>query len=142
MTSCDTNFLFYLSNRDCPEHHIARESINEYVESEKFILCELVLVELYVLLRNPKLLNHPLNASDAVNLVQGFRSNPYWRIIDYPGNLMNDIWKRAASPNFARHEIYDAKLAFTLQHHGVTTFLTRNTKHFKGYGLTLINPFD
>ena len=103
MISCDTNILFYLSNKDCPEHPVALKFINEYVESEEFILCELVLVELYVLLRNPKLLNRPLKASDAVNLVQGFRSNPYWRIVDYPGNLMNDILERASSAHFGRN---------------------------------------
>jgi predicted nucleic acid-binding protein len=37
--------------------------------------------------------------------------------------------------------IFDARLALTLRHHGVTEFATRNENHFAGFGFTrLWNP--
>ncbi|NJK91406.1 MAG: type II toxin-antitoxin system VapC family toxin [Blastochloris sp.] len=39
-----------------------------------------------------------------------------------------------------RH-IIDARLAFTLRHHGVTHFATANTKHFESFGFERVwNP--
>jgi hypothetical protein len=40
---------------------------------------------LLYLLRNPALLREPLEAADAVSLVQTFRRHPTWDLIDYPG---------------------------------------------------------
>jgi hypothetical protein len=45
-------------------------------------ICELVLVELYVLLRNPAVLSNPLAPADAVSIVQTFRQHPAWVLID------------------------------------------------------------
>jgi len=61
-------------------------------------------------------------------------SNSSWRIIDYPGNLMADIWRLAAGSAFPRRAIYDARLAHTLRHHGVTEFATRNVRDFQNFG--------
>ena len=37
--------------------------------------------------------------------------------------------------------VFDARLALTLRHHGVTEFATRNDSHFTGFGFTrLWNP--
>jgi hypothetical protein len=41
-------------------------------------VCELVLMELYVLLRNPAVLSKPLDSSDAVAMIQTFREHPTW----------------------------------------------------------------
>jgi predicted nucleic acid-binding protein len=107
-------------------------------------ICELVLVELYVLLRNPAVLNKPLDSDDAVTLIQSFRQHPSWVLIDYPGetsSLMNEVWRLAAQPNIGRRIVFDARLAFTLRHYGVTEFATRNESHFRDFGFTrLWNP--
>ena len=100
-------------------------------------------MELYVLLRNPKLVDRPLSAADATAYCQALRENSCWGIIDYPGGLMEEIWKFASIPDFSYREIFDARLAVTLLHHGVTVFATRNTSHFEQYGFEkLINPLD
>lgn len=55
---------------------------------------------------------------------------------------MSAVWKLAAAPGFARRRIYDARLALTLRHHGVTTFLTRNARDFSGFGFEqVVDPF-
>jgi len=132
--SCDTNILLYYVNRSCPEHAAAARYLEQNRDREDFALCELVLVELYVLLRSPAVLANPLAAGPALDLVRRFRAHPRWAVVDYPGNLMDSTWKMAAAPNFPRRGIFDARLACTLRHHGVREFATRNTKRFEPFG--------
>ncbi|MBL8239332.1 MAG: PIN domain-containing protein [Bryobacterales bacterium] len=143
MTSCDTNILLYAFNASCPEHARAYTYLRDQQQNESFAICELVLLELYVLLRNPAVVASPLSAKEAVRVVQQFRDNPRWRVIDYPGGLMPAIWRLAAQSHFPRQGILDARLAATLRHHGVREFATRNTAHFRNFGFDrLINPID
>ena len=101
-------------------------------------------MELYVLLRNPAVLSNPLDSADAVAMIQTFREHPTWTLLDYPGDasaLMEEFWRLAAQPNIGRRIVFDARLALTLRHHGVTEFATRNETHFAGFGFTrLRNP--
>ncbi|MEX2499992.1 MAG: hypothetical protein WD397_14070 [Wenzhouxiangellaceae bacterium] len=49
----------------------------------------------------------------------------------------------ARHPEIARRAVFDARIALTLRHHGVTEFATRNTADFEGFGfINLINPID
>ena len=143
MISCDTNILFYYINSDCREHSAAAGYMEPLFASEEFAICELVLIELYVLLRSPKPLPNPLSGSEALSVVQGFRNNPHWALIDYPGTLMDAVWKHAQRPNFSRREICDARIAETMRYHGIEEFATRNVRHFESYGFKrLVNPID
>jgi len=143
MRSCDTNVLFYACHTGCPEHPAARQYLQSVANDSDFLICELVLAELYVLLRNPKVVDKPLGAFDAAQICRSFRANPAWGIIDYPGGLMDRIWALCAEPHFGCREIFDARLALTLAHHGVNEFATRNTSHFERYGFDkLVNPID
>jgi hypothetical protein len=52
-----------------------------------------------------------------------------------------EAWHLAAQANIGRRIVFDARLALTLRHHGVTEFATRNENHFTGFGFTrLWNP--
>lgn len=134
MISCDTNLFLYYLNSDCPEHEVVRPVIEKFMARPDFVVCELVLVELYVLLRNPLVVKRRLTASEAVEVVQSFRSNPNWSLVDYTSGLMDSVWSKCAHDSFPRRAIFDARLAKTLLHHGVEVFYTRNKKHFLDYG--------
>jgi uncharacterized protein len=145
MISFDTNLLLYSLNQDCAEYGDARGFFTSLPATPGAVaLCELVLIELYVLLRNPAVLKHPLDAADAVSIVGTFRQHPTWRLIDYPGDtasVMDEVWRWAGQPSVGRRVVFDARLAFTLRHHGVTEFATRNDGHFAGFGFTRVwNP--
>jgi toxin-antitoxin system PIN domain toxin len=141
--AADTNIFLYALNADAPEHVRARAFLEAHVGNPDFVLCELMLVELYVLLRNPSVLRHPLDAGAAVAVVQQFRHHPTWQLIDHDPEVMDDVWKAAEERQFARGRIYDARLALTLRRHGVTEFATRNVKHFEGFGFqSLWNPLS
>ena len=143
MISCDTNILLHAYNKTSPYNKKAIKFITANAKNKYFIICELVLIELYILLRNPTVIEKPLDSQKAVNLCRKYRQNENWRVVDYPGNLMNKIWEIASKPDFPRRSIFDARLAYTLRYHGVSEFATRNTKHFKNFGFKKVwNPLS
>jgi toxin-antitoxin system PIN domain toxin len=145
MISFDTNLLLYSLNQDGVEYNGARAFFASLpTEPGTVAICELVLVELYVLLRNPSVLRDPLGPDETVSVIQRFRRHPRWLLIDYPGEaapLMEELWRWAAKLNTGRRVVFDARLALTLRHHGVTEFATRNEGHFNGFGFSRVwNP--
>ncbi|MDA0323827.1 MAG: PIN domain-containing protein [Verrucomicrobia bacterium] len=140
MLSIDTNILLFAQNADCPEHVDARSFVLDTGRRDDAVICELVLVELYLLLRNPVVVNRPLSAASAVAVCTGYRQNPRWRVVEN-ATVMERVWGQASTAGFARRRIIDARLAFTLQHHGVTEFATANMKDFEGLGFARVwNP--
>jgi len=132
MLSCDSNILFYAANPVCPEHKAATRFL-DIAQSSETVICELALVELYVLHRNPSITVRAATAQQAVAAIQVLRQGPF-RIVDYPGGLMSEVWWHAGQPNTAPRRIYDIRLAVTLRHFGVRRFATRNVKDFQGLG--------
>ena len=54
---------------------------------------------------------------------------------------MSRLWELASKADFPYGKVYDARLALTLRHYGVTEFATRNVKDFQGFGFKRVwNP--
>ena len=141
MTAVDTNLLFAWLNRDHAWHAAAARWFASQAANPDLVLCELCLVELYGLLRNGSVVRRPLDGVAAVEVIQRLRRHPQWELVDYPGALMKDVWLAAAARGVARRRIYDARLALTLRHHGVSEFATSNIKDFEGFGFARVwNP--
>lgn len=134
MLSIDTNILLYAYNQDCDEYDTATAFLVECANRSDVAICELVLVELYQLLRNPAVLQRPLDAPDAAEVCQAYRRNPRWALIEN-APVMDRVWTFAGQPGVARRRLFDARLGFTLRHHGVREFATRNINDFDGIGL-------
>lgn len=136
MISCDTNVLFAACDADNPRNVQARAFLDEHGRDPSFVLAEQVLMELYVLVRNPTISRPPLSATEAVSLISRFRANPHWRVVDVPGegSIMNALWRISAQAGFAYRRIFDVRLALTLRHHGVTDLATSNTRDFDDLG--------
>jgi toxin-antitoxin system PIN domain toxin len=140
MLSIDTNILLYAQNADCPEFSRASGFLAECSSQSDVVLCELVLVELYILLRNPAVVARPLGAKAAAAACQAYRGHPRWRLVEN-APVMAQVWRLATGEAFARRRIIDARLARTLQHHGVTQLATVNTRDFAGLGFARVwNP--
>ncbi len=137
MISIDTNVLLYALNRSCQEHGRARSFLEGLTERSDVILSELVLVELYLLLRNTAVVPRALNAGAAVEICETFRRNPRWRCVGM-ADVMDGVWAHAAQPGIARRRIIDTRLALSLRHHGVTDFATRNIRDFGDFGFTRV----
>jgi len=141
MRSIDTNIFLYALNADCPEYGAARAVVDELARATDVVVCDLVLVELYLLVRNPAVVTTPLDAADAADACIRLRRNPRWRIAEC-GEVMERVWTLARGRSFARRRIIDARLAFTVQQHGVSEWITRNVDDFRDLGFErLRNPF-
>jgi toxin-antitoxin system PIN domain toxin len=135
--SIDSNLLLYSLNRDCREHAAARAFLESCAGRRDVAIAELVLVELYVLLRNPAVVRHPLDAVEAASLCQTFRRHPHWAVIE-SAVVMERVWAAAARPGVARRHVFDARLAHTLLDNGVEELATRNTRDFEGFGFARV----
>jgi toxin-antitoxin system PIN domain toxin len=141
MIACDTNILFPALEASHPDHRAARAWLESMVGNESFALCELVLTEVYTLLRNAAICAKPLSAAAAVALIENLRGNPAWLVLDHPGpGLMDKVWEVARQTESARR-IYDIRLALTLRHAGVRSFATANIRDFRSFGFEKVwNP--
>lgn len=144
MFSIDTNILLHAYNQDSPNHEAAYAWLLSIQKEEDAAVSEFVLAELYGLLRNPAVLDRPLDADEAVEVIQTYRSHPRWRLIGFPveSRLLHDaLWAQARRKNFAFRRVYDARSALTMTAQGVTEFATVNVKEFEGLGIRKVwNP--
>jgi toxin-antitoxin system PIN domain toxin len=132
--SADTNLFLYAANPDSPHHAVARHFFATQASGQnRFLLCGLVLVEVYMQLRSPAVFRKPRTAEEAAAFCQTLRLNPAWEQADYEPDVAVPLWKWAAETTSGFRNIIDARLALTLRHHGVTHFATANERHFEGF---------
>lgn len=142
MQSFDTNIAVYAANTAAPQHERALGFIRTLSRRNDVAVCELVLVELYLKLRNEKIFPKPLPAPAAAAVCQAYRNNRAWRLIE-DAPIMSEVWPLAATRGIALRRIIDLRLAKTLLHHGVTRFATSNVKDFEGLGFEQVwNPLS
>ena len=133
--SADTNLFLYAANPDSLHHEAARRFFEEEAAGgPRFLLCGLVLVEIYMQLRNPAVFKRPKSAREATLFCDALRGNPTWEHGDYEPDVAKPLWMWAAKTTTGFRHIIDARLAFTLRHHNVTHFATANVAHFEGFG--------
>jgi toxin-antitoxin system PIN domain toxin len=134
LLSVDTNVLFAATVDGDANHSAARAFLDAHSDDDEFAVCELVLVELYVLLRNPVVVRPAATAGQAGSIISRYRRHPTWRLLDHQPSVMVDVWKRASAEGFARGRIFDVRLALGLRRSGVTEFATANVRHFEDLG--------
>ena len=143
IVSADTNLFLYAANPDSPHHHAAMRFFSLAGVDDEFVVCELVLVELYMLLRNPAVLARPLSGADATAFCARLRLNRGWQHVDYEPAVSERLWKWAGATSAGFRRIIDARLALTLRHHGVLRFATANGKDFQEFGFDEVwSPLD
>lgn len=144
MISIDTNILFPLVVQDHPQHAEAVAFAESLQARSDVAISELVLLELYNLLRNPTVMTRPLSASAAVDVCEAFRQHPFWQTLGFPPEsrpFHDAFWPRLRQADFARRRSFDWRLALSLLHQGVTEFATVNLKDFEDFGFGRVwNP--
>jgi toxin-antitoxin system PIN domain toxin len=146
MLSIDTNILLHAINEDSPSHKAAYAWLTSMQRQEDVSISEFILAELYGLLRNPAVLQHPLDANESVEVIETYRTHPRWRLIGFSTEsrpLHDALWRRARAATFAFRRLYDTRTALTMTSQGVTEFATVNTKDFEGLGFRRVwNPLQ
>ena len=142
MITADNNLFIHAADPDSPNHAKAREFFAGLESAaHEFVVCELVLVELYMQLRNGAIFVKPYTAKEAVEYCQAMKTNPLWRCVDYDPKVSSHLWKWAAETKAGFRQIIDARLALTLRCHGVTHLATANVQDFKSFGFEKVwNP--
>jgi len=140
MLSADTNLYLYAANPHSPA--AARAFFSTCIEDgAELATCELVLVEIYMQLRNPAVLEKPLSGPEAADFCEQLRSNPRWQHLDYDPEVSGELWRWARATKSGFRRIIDARLALTLLHHGVTHFATAKVKDFEEFAFERVwNP--
>ena len=146
MISIDANILLYSYVAASPFHAAASSFVEELSPREDVALSEFVLTEFYLHLRNPAVIARPLDAAAAAAVIQSYRKHPRWKTLGFPPRsreLHDELWKQAASSDFARRRIYDTRTALSLLAYGVTDFATLNLKDFQNMGFQRVwNPLS
>jgi predicted nucleic acid-binding protein len=142
--SVDSNLLLYAFAVAAPKHGPAQAFLESLAGREDVALSEFVLAEFYLLLRNPAVLVRPLSARIASAVIQGYRQNLAWKVLEFPPRalgLHDELWLRASTAQAGRRRLYDARTALALRSFGVTEFATTNVKDFAGFGFSRVwNP--
>ena len=142
MLSFDTNVAVHALNPSSSSHEPCLRFVSSLAGRSDVAICELMLVELYLKLRNERIFPKPLSGEQAVAVCQQYRANRTWRLID-SAPVMDEVWMRARAAQFAFRRIIDLRLALTLRHHGVTSFATTNARDFRDAGFEeLLNPVE
>ena len=143
MISADTNLFLYAANPASPHHASARAFFDSVTSNANFVVCELVLMEVYMQLRNPAVLRKPLSSLESARFCAALKIHPAWQHVDYVPEVSESLWTWASQNQGAFRQIIDARLALTLLHHGVTEFATANLKDFRSFGFGKVwNPVE
>lgn len=140
--SADTNLFLYAANADSKYYDAAQEFFADQASGQsRFLVCELVLVEIYMQVRNPAVFRKPKPARQAAAFCEALRANSFWEFADYEPEVSKRLWQWASTTTTGFRQIIDARLAITLRLHGVTHFATTNRKDFSGFGFEKVwNP--
>lgn len=144
MLSVDTNILFPAVHEDDANHDLAAAFLNSLIYRDDVVLSELVLLELYGLVRNASVVARPLSAEQAVAICSGLRSNQVWQVVGLPSEsrqFHDALWARLKEPGLARVRAYDIRIGMSLRAFGVDEFATANVRDFQGLGFERVwNP--
>jgi len=145
-TTADSNLFIHAADPDSPHHASAREFFADACierDDHEFVLCELVLVELYLLLRNAAVFAKPYSGRESAGYCLALKQNPMWRCVDYDPAVSAKLWQWATTTKAGFRRIIDARLGLTLRHHGVSQLATVNTKDFQDFGFQRVwNPLS
>jgi predicted nucleic acid-binding protein len=144
--SVDTNILLLAVESENPLHRKAALFLQTLHERDDVVISEFILLELYVLLRNPAVLAKPLDGAEAARVCEAFRNHPRWQLVGFPqdSRLFHDeLWPVLRAKQFSRRRAYDWRTALALIRSGVTEFSTVNVKDFEGLGFAKVwNPLS
>ncbi len=138
----DTNILLYSLNPGSRWHQAAVDFLRHHFgdPSIRVALTDYVLLELYVLLRNPTVMAQPLSARRARDIATAYFRIPNVMRLEHAA-VMDRVWAMAEAEDFPRRKVFDARLGLTLLHGGVTHFATANESDFKDIGFQRVwNP--
>jgi len=138
--SFDTNIVVHAANADSTDSPQARAFLEEVGQRKDVVICELMLVEVFLKLCNQKIFPNPLSSSESWDFCDRLRRNRNWRVVE-SAPVMDEVWKLSRQKLFPFRRIIDLRLGLTLRHFRVEEFATTNGKDFQSIGFRRVwNP--
>ena len=106
----DTNIFVYSLNSDSNVHEAARSFVLEASRRDDVVISDLVLVELYLLIRNKAVFPRPYSAVEAAAVCLRLRENPRWQVVECRP-IMGRVWDDIVQVDFPRRQLIDLRLA-------------------------------
>ena len=142
MISFDTNVVVHSANVDSDHFPAARDFLQQMAGRNDVVICELMLVEVFLKLCNGKIFKNPMTPSAAGAYCERLRQNRNWRLVE-SAPVMPEVWKWTRRKDFAIRRIIDVRLGLTLRHFDVKEFATTNSKDFRALGFRRVwNPLS
>jgi toxin-antitoxin system PIN domain toxin len=142
MISFDTNVVVHSANVDSDHFPAARDFLQQMAGRNDVVICELMLVEVFLKLCNGKIFKNPMTPSAAGAYCERLRQNRNWRLVE-SAPVMPEVWKWTRRKDFAIRRIIDVRLGLTLRHFDVEEFATTNSKDFRALGFRRVwNPLS
>ena len=142
MISFDTNVVVHSANVDSDHFPAARDFLQQMAGRNDVVICELMLVEVFLKLCNGKIFKNPMTPSAACAYCERLRQNRNWRLVE-SAPVMPEVWKWTRRKDFAIRRIIDVRLGLTLRHFDVKEFATTNSKDFRALGFRRVwNPLS
>ena len=140
MISFDTNIVVHAANADSEHSPQARAFLEETGQRKDVVICELMLVEVFLKLCNHKIFSNPLSSTESWDFCDRLRRNRNWRVVE-SAPVMDEVWKLSRERSFPFRRIIDLRLGLTLRHFRVEEFATTNGKDFQSIGFRRVwNP--
>ena len=142
MISFDTNVVVHSANVDSDHFPAARDFLQQMAGRNDVVICELMLMEVFLKLCNGKIFKNPMTPSAAGAYCERLRQNRNWRLVE-SAPVMPEVWKWTRRKDFAIRRIIDVRLGLTLRHFDVEEFATTNSKDFRALGFRRVwNPLS
>lgn len=142
MMSFDTNLVVHAVNSDSVSHETAREFLRTVGQQRNVVLCELMLVEVFLKLCNGRIFKKPMAPKQAGEYCENLRANQNWLLVE-SAPVMDEVWTWTQQRNFAFRRLIDLRLGLTLRYHDVNEFATTNTRDFRDLGFSKVwNPLE
>ncbi len=140
----DSNVLIYALDEESEFNEIALTVIAEGEKGEfTAYISSQNLDETFAVITNPKRVNSPLSAEDALKAIkENFLDNPALTIINPKANTVSKVFELSREHLPIRQEIFDIVLIATMLDNKVTGIITNNIEHFKRFEFLEVIDLD
>jgi len=138
----DTNIIVYAYNLDSDPHKEALNILQDALNNKmRVFIADKSLYEFYAIITDPKRVEKPVSAKEAVEAINFIKSSDI-KIIMPTLNSMNILMELLEKYNIEKQKIFDIVLAAMAIDNHIETILTRNDKDFSMLTeINVINPF-
>ena len=138
----DTTVLVYAANRDCPEHEVARSTIERWLaEDVPWAVTWGIVYEFLRIVTHPKAFRRPLRAVEALAVLDPILGSDVVSVLSQTprhDRVLRETVREFGAP--AGNIFHDLHTAVLMREHGVSEIMTADADFRKFGFLTVTDP--